>query len=75
MLEKLVIAVAVILVGAYFVALFIDLKDYNERQEKEKQEAIELRIKNARLEEKLKALDDEKAEQTKKTAELNGIGG
>lgn len=66
MLEKLVIAVAVILVGAYFVALFIDLKDYNERQEKEKQEAIELRIKNARLEEQLKSLDDKQAEQTKK---------
>lgn len=75
MLEKLVIAVVVILVGAYFVVLFMDIKDYNERQEKEKQENIELRIKNARLEEKLKALDDEKAEQTKKTAEMNGIGG
>ena len=75
MLEKLAIAVVVILVGAYFVILFMDIKDYNERQEKEKQEAIELRIKNARLEEKLKAMDDEKAEQTKKKAELNGIGG
>lgn len=75
MLEKLFIAGMVILVGAYFVVLFMDIKDYDERKEKEKQEAIELRIKNARLEEQLKALDDEKAEQTKKTAELNGIGG
>ena len=75
MLEKLVIAVVVILVGAYFVVLFMDIKDYNERQEKEKQEAIELRIKNARLEEKLKALDDEQAKQTKKIAENNKIGG
>jgi len=75
MLEKLVIAVVVILVGAYFVVLFMDIKDYNERQEKEKQENIELRIKNARLEEKLKALDDEQAKQTKKIAEKNGIGG
>lgn len=75
MLEKLFIAGIILLVGAYFVALFIDLKDYNERQEKEKQEAIELRIKNARLEEKLKAMDDEQAEQTKKKAEMNGIGG
>lgn len=66
MLEKLAIAGIIILVGAYFVALFIDLKDYNERQEKEKQEAIELRIKNARLEEQLKSLDDKQAEQTKK---------
>lgn len=75
MLEKLVIAGIVILVCAYFVALFIDLKDYDERKEKEKQEAIELRIKNARLEEQLKALDDKQAEQTKRVAELNGIGG
>lgn len=66
MLEKLVIAVVVILVGAYFVVLVMDIKDYKERQEKEKQEAIELRIKNARLEEQLKSLDDKQAEQTKK---------
>lgn len=75
MLEKLFIAGLIIIVGAYFVTLFIDVKDYQERKEKAKQEAIELRIKNARLEEKLKAMDDEKAEQTKKTAEVNGIGG
>lgn len=61
----------VILVGAFFVTLAIDLKEQHDLQ----QENIELRIKNARLEEKLKALDDEKAEQTKKKAELNGIGG
>ena len=75
MLEKLFIAGLIIIVSAYFVTLFIDVKDYQERKEKEKQEAIELRIKNARLEEKLKALDDEKAEQTKRIAEMNGIGG
>ena len=75
MLEKLFIAGLIILVGAYFVALFIDVKDYQERKEKAKQEAIELMIKNARLEEKLKAMDDEKVEQTKKIAEKNGIGG
>lgn len=75
MLEKLFIAGMIILVGAFFVALFIDAKDYQERQEKEKQEAIELRIKNAKLEEQLKALDDEKAKQTKRVAEMNRIGG
>lgn len=75
MLEKLFIAGMILLVGAYFVALFIDLKDYQERKEKDKQEAIELRIKNARLEEQLKALDDEKAKQTKRVAEMNRIGG
>ena len=33
MLEKLFIAGMIILVGAYFVALFIDAKDYQERKE------------------------------------------
>lgn len=75
MLEKLVIAGVITLVVAYFVFIFIDATKEQELKEKAKQEAIELRIKNARLEEKLKALDDEKAEQTKKKAELNGIGG
>lgn len=68
---KGIIAGCVILVGAFFVTLAIDLKVQHDLQ----QEAIELRIKNARLEEKLKALDDEKAELTKKIAEMNGIGG
>nr|DAP67243.1 MAG TPA: Vpu protein [Caudoviricetes sp.] len=75
MLEKLAIAGIVTLVVAYFIFIFIEATDYQDRKEKEKQEAIELRIKNARLEEQLKALDDKQAEQTKKTAELNGIGG
>ena len=75
MLEKLAIAGIIILVSDYFIFIFIEATDYQDRKEKEKQEAIELRIKNARLEEKIKAMDDEKAEQTKKIAELNGIGG
>ena len=66
MLEKLAIAGVITLVVAYFIFIFIEATDYQERKEKEKQEAIELRIKNARLEEKLKAMDNEKAEQTKK---------
>ena len=75
MLEKLAIAGIVTLVVAYFIFIFIEANKYQERKEKEKQEAIELRIKNARLEEQLKALDDKQAEQTKKIAEMNGIGG
>ena len=75
MLEKLVIAGLISIVVAYFVVLIIDVNEYHERKEKEKQEAIELRIKNARLEEQLKTLDDKQAEQTKKIAELNEIGG
>ncbi len=70
-LIKGIITGCVILVGAFFVTLAIDLKEQHDLQ----QENIELRLKNARLEEKLKALDDEKAEQTKKIAEMNGIGG
>ena len=75
MLEKLTLAGILILVDAYFVFIVNEAKEYQQRQEKEKQEAIELRIKNARLEEQLKALDDKQAEKTKKIAELNGIGG
>lgn len=71
----LFIAGLIIMVGGFIVITIIDAKDYQERQEKEKQEAIELRIKNAKLEEQLKALDDKQAEQTKKIAEMNGIGG
>lgn len=75
MLEKLAIAGIIILIGAYFIFIFIEATNYQERKEKEKQEAIELRIKNARLEEQLKALDDKQAERTKKIAEQNRIGG
>lgn len=71
MLEKLAIAGLILLVGAYFVFLIIDINEYHERQEKEKQEAIELRIKNARLEEQLKVQEEKKAEQTKQTTEMS----
>ena len=70
-LIKGIITGCVILVGAFFVTLAIDLKEQHDLQ----QENIELRLKNARLEEQLKALDDKQAEQTKKIAEMNGIGG
>lgn len=70
-LIKGIIAGCVILVGAFFVTLAIDLKEQHDLQ----QENIKLRLKNARLEEQLKALDDEKAKQTKRVAETNGIGG
>lgn len=69
-LIKGIITGCVILVGAFFVTLAIDLKEQHDLQ----QEVVELRIKNARLEEQLKALDDEKAKQTKRVAETNGIG-
>lgn len=74
----LFIAGLITAVGVIFVFLFNEAKDYQEqkeRKEKEKQEVIELRVKNARLEERVKVLDNEKAEQTKKKAEINEIGG
>lgn len=75
MLEKIMVTVIAvifsILVILYFVFLFKDLQENNNI----KDENTELRIKNARLEERVKELDDKQAEQTKKIAELNGIGG
>lgn len=71
MLEKLAIAGIIILVGAYFVFIFIEATEYQERKEKEKQEAIELRIKNARLEEQLKVQEEKKVEQNKQKTEIN----
>ena len=61
----------VILVGAFFVTLAMDLKEQHNLQ----QENIELKLKNARLEEQVKMLDYKQAELTKKIAEMNGIGG
>lgn len=75
MLEKIMVTVIAvifsILVILYFVFLFKDLQDSHNV----KDENTELRIKNARLEERVKELDDRQAELTKKIAELNGIGG
>lgn len=75
MKEKLFTAGLIIIVSVYFVSLIIDMKDYQERKRKAKEEVVELRIRNARLEEQLKALDDKQAERTKITAERNGVGG
>ena len=75
MKEKLFITGLIIIFGAYFLTLIIDMKDYQERKRKAQEEVVELRIRNARLEEQWKALDREQAEQTKRTAERNGVGG
>lgn len=71
MLEKLAIAGIIILIGAYFVFIVIEANKYQELKEKEKQEAIELRIKNARLEEQLKVQEEKKVEQNKQKTEIN----
>ena len=75
MLGKIMITVIAvifsILVILYFVFLFKDLQDNHNI----KDENTELKIKNARLEERVKELDDTQAELTKKIAENNKIGG
>lgn len=70
MLEKLLMIIYLIHIGALFGAIIKDVSLDNLRQE-----AIELRIKNARLEEQVNELDYKQAELTKKIAEMNGIGG
>nr|DAX38160.1 MAG TPA: Protein of unknown function (DUF2681) [Caudoviricetes sp.] len=71
MLIRVIIGGFIVVVGFFFVTLFMDLKEQHNLQ----QENIELRLKNARLEEQVKMLDYKQAELTKKIAELNGIGG
>ena len=71
MLIRVIIGGFIVVVGFFFVTLFMDLKEQHNLQ----QENIELRLKNARLEEQVKMLDYRQAELTKKIAEMNGIGG
>lgn len=71
MLIRVIIGGFIVVVGFFFVTLFMDIKDQHNLQ----QENIELRLKNARLQEQVKLLDYKQAELTKKIAEMNGIGG
>lgn len=71
MLIRVIIGGFIVVVGFFFATLFMDLKEQHNLQ----QENIELRLKNARLEEQVKMLDYKQAELTKKIAEMNGIGG
>lgn len=71
MLVRVIIAGFIVVVSVFFVTLAMDLKDQHNLQ----QENIELRLKNARLEEQVKLLDYKQAQLTKKIAEMNRIGG
>lgn len=71
MLIRVIIGGFIVVISFFFVTLFMDLKEQHNLQ----QENIELRLKNARLEEQVKTLDYKQAELTKKIAEMNGIGG
>lgn len=71
MLIRVIIGGFIVVVGFFFVTLFMDLKEQHNLQ----QENIELRLKNAKLEEQVKLLDYKQAQLTKKIAEMNRIGG
>lgn len=71
MLIRVIIGGFIVVIGFFFVTLFMDLKEQHNLQ----QENIELRLKNVRLEEQVKLLDYKQAKLTKKIAEMNGIGG
>ena len=71
MLIRVIIGGFIVVVGFFFVTIFMDLKEQHNLQ----QENIELRLKNSRLEEQVKLLDYKQAQLTKKIAEMNRIGG
>lgn len=70
MLDEILIAVYLILVGALFGGM---IKDVN--LDKIRDENLVLKAANTQLKEKVKELDYRQAELTKKIAEMNGIGG
>lgn len=70
MLDKILEVVNLIIVGALLGVIVSNVKLDSLRKEN-----IELRLENTRLEEKIKELDYRQAKQTKRIAEMNGIGG
>ena len=70
MLDEILIVVYFVLVGALLGAVIKDVS-----LNKIRDENLVLKEANLKLKEQVKELDYKQAEQTKKTAELNGIGG
>lgn len=70
MLDEILIAVYLILVGALFGGMIKDVS-----LDKIRDENLVLKAANAQLKEQVKELDYKQAKLTKKIAELNGIGG
>ena len=70
MLDEILIAVYLILVGALFGAVIKDVS-----LDKIRDENLVLKAANAQLKEQVKELDYKQAKLTKKIAELNEIGG
>ena len=70
MLDEILIAVYLILVGALFGGMIKDIS-----LDKIRDENLVLKAANAQLKEQVKELDYKQAKLTKRIAELNGIGG
>lgn len=70
MLDEILIAVYLILVGVLFGAVIKDVS-----LDKIRDENLVLKAANTQLKEQVKELDYKQAELTKKIAEMNGIGG
>ena len=70
MLDEILIAVYLILVGVLFGGMIKDVG-----LDKIRDENLVLKAANAQLKEQVKELDCKQAELTKRIAELNGIGG
>ncbi|PMC48605.1 hypothetical protein CJ217_01755 [Streptococcus sp. UMB1385] len=70
MLDEILIAVYLILVGVLFGGMIKDVS-----LDKIRDENLVLKAANAQLKEQVKELDYKQAKLTKKIAEMNGIGG
>ena len=70
MLDEILIAVYLILVGVLFGGMIKDVS-----LDKIRDENLVLKAANTQLKEQVKELDYKQAELTKKIAEMNGIGG
>ncbi len=70
MLDEILIAVYLILVGVLFGGMIKDVS-----LDKIRDENLVLKAANVQLKEQVKELDYKQAKLTKKIAEMNGIGG
>lgn len=72
---KDIVMLILIVFTAFILALLITTTLYMNEIMNLTTENLELKTQNERLEKIVKELDREQAEQTKKTAERNGVGG
>lgn len=72
---KDVVMVISIFVITFILAFWLVTALYIHEIDKVEKENAELRTQNERLEKIVKELDRKQAEQTKRTAEKNGVGG